>query len=214
MQFLYADGTTPTSWTSRPSSRSRSPRRRWATRCGGSCPNEEVDVLYIDGEPADLQVPSGRRDGGHRDRAGPARRHRLRRRRQARDARVRRRCSVPLFVNVGDRVRVDTRTGEYVSARADERGRRSDQRTCVWRPSLVGARAPGPSALYQRDVTGRSAVAADRPARHFLHARAGRGRRAEQPALDAPDRAPFGGLDPRIASPRSSATSCGWRSTS
>jgi elongation factor P len=78
-------------------------------------PNEEVDVLYVDERPADVQVPSAvelavaETDPGLRgDTASgggdkPA---------TLESGVV---VRVPLFVNVGDRVRVDTRSGEYVS---------------------------------------------------------------------------------------------------
>ena len=78
-------------------------------------PNDEVDVLFVDGRPADIQVPSAveltvtetdpglRGDsvsgGGNK----PA----------TLESGVI--VQVPLFVNTGDRVRVDTRTREYVS---------------------------------------------------------------------------------------------------
>jgi elongation factor P len=77
--------------------------------------SQEVDVLYIDGSPAEVQVPSavemavtetepglrGDTASGGGDKpatleSGVA-------------------VRVPLFVDVGDRVRVDTRSGEYVS---------------------------------------------------------------------------------------------------
>jgi elongation factor P len=77
--------------------------------------NEEVDLLYVDDEPADLQVPSavemevaetepglrGDTASGGGDKPATL----------ESGVTVR----VPLFVNVGDRVRVDTRSGEYVS---------------------------------------------------------------------------------------------------
>jgi len=78
-------------------------------------PNENVDVLYVDEEPADLQVPSAvelavteTQPGVRGDTASgggdkPAQ--------LESGVTVR----VPLFVNIGDRVRVDTRSGEYVS---------------------------------------------------------------------------------------------------
>jgi len=78
-------------------------------------PNENVDVLYVDEEPADLQVPSAvelavteTEPGVRGDTASgggdkPA----------VLESGVT--VRVPLFVNVGDRVRVDTRSGEYVS---------------------------------------------------------------------------------------------------
>jgi elongation factor P len=77
--------------------------------------SSEVDVLYIDGQPSDVQLPSAtdlkvaetepglRGDtasgGGYK----PA------------VLETGARIQVPLFIDVGDVVRVDTRSGEYVS---------------------------------------------------------------------------------------------------
>jgi elongation factor P len=78
-------------------------------------PNQEVEVLYVDERPAGLQVPSAvelavaeTQPGVRGDTASgggdkPA----------TLESGVT--VRVPLFVNVGDRVRVDTRSGEYVS---------------------------------------------------------------------------------------------------
>jgi elongation factor P len=78
-------------------------------------PNDEVDVLFVDGRPSDVQVPSAvdltvtqTEPGVRGDTASgggnkPA---------TLESGVV---VQVPLFVNPGDRVRVDTRTGEYVS---------------------------------------------------------------------------------------------------
>jgi elongation factor P len=78
-------------------------------------PNAEVDVLYVDERPSDVQVPSAveltveeTQPGVKGDTASgggdkPAK--------LESGATVR----VPLFVNEGDRVRVDTRSGAYVA---------------------------------------------------------------------------------------------------
>jgi elongation factor P len=78
-------------------------------------PNGEVEVLFVDGRPAGVQVPSAvemtvteTQPGVKGDTASgggtkPA----------TLESGVR--IEVPLFVGEGDRVRVDTRTGEYVS---------------------------------------------------------------------------------------------------
>jgi elongation factor P len=77
--------------------------------------SEEVDLLYIDGNPADVQVPSAvemavtdTEPGVKGDTASGG---------GDKPATLESGVSVrvPLFVNVGDRVRVDTRSGEYVS---------------------------------------------------------------------------------------------------
>ncbi|HEX6653351.1 MAG TPA: elongation factor P, partial [Thermoleophilaceae bacterium] len=78
-------------------------------------PNEEVDMLYVDDQPSDVQVPSavelsvsetepglrGDTASGGGDKPATLESGVV--------------VRVPLFVNVGDRVRVDTRSGEYVS---------------------------------------------------------------------------------------------------
>jgi elongation factor P len=78
-------------------------------------PNDNVDVLFIDGSPADLQLPSsvelevtetepglrGDTASGGGDKPATL----------ETGATIR----VPLFVNVGDRVKVQTATGDYMS---------------------------------------------------------------------------------------------------
>jgi elongation factor P len=77
--------------------------------------SDEVDVLYIDDQPADVQLPSAidlavsetepglRGDTASGGGNKPA------------VLETGARVQVPLFVNIGDKVRVDTRSGEYVS---------------------------------------------------------------------------------------------------
>jgi elongation factor P len=78
-------------------------------------PNAEVDVLFVDERPAGVQVPSAvemavteTQPGVKGDTAsgGGSKPATL-------ESGVK--VDVPLFVNEGDRVRVDTRSGEYVS---------------------------------------------------------------------------------------------------
>jgi elongation factor P len=78
-------------------------------------PNDEVDVLFVDERPSDIQVPSAvdmnvtRTDPGVRgDTASGG---------GTKPATLETGVTVqvPLFVNEGDRVRVDTRTREYVA---------------------------------------------------------------------------------------------------
>jgi elongation factor P len=78
-------------------------------------PNDEVDVLFVDGKPGDVQVPSAvelavrttdpgvRGDTASGGGTKPA----------TLESGVT--VQVPLFVNEGDRIRVDTRTREYIS---------------------------------------------------------------------------------------------------
>jgi elongation factor P len=78
-------------------------------------PNDEVDVLFIDEAPVDLQLPSAvdlevretepglRGDTASGGGTKPA------------TLETGAQVHVPLFVNIGDRIRVDTRSGDYVS---------------------------------------------------------------------------------------------------
>jgi elongation factor P len=115
MQFLYSDGSEAhfmdlSSYDQVPIPEDQvQDSLRWVT------PNEEVDVLYVDERPADVQVPAAvemavadTQPGVKGDTASgggdkPAK--------LESGVTVR----VPLFVNVGDRVRVDTRSGEYIA---------------------------------------------------------------------------------------------------
>jgi len=115
MQFLYSDGADAHFMDLESFEQLTIPEDsvkaslRWIT------PNEQVDVLYVDESPSDVQVPSavelavsetdpgvkGDTASGGGDKPATL----------ESGVSVR----VPLFVNVGDRVRVDTRSGEYVS---------------------------------------------------------------------------------------------------
>ena len=115
MQFLYADGTdahfmdTESYEQLAIAEGSVSEPLRWIK------PSTEVDVLFIDEQPADVQLPSAvdlevtetepglRGDTASGGGTKPA------------TLETGATIGVPLFVNVGDRVRVDTRSGEYVS---------------------------------------------------------------------------------------------------
>ena len=78
-------------------------------------PSDEVEVLYIDDEPSDVQLPSAvdlevtatepglRGDTASGGGSKPA------------TLETGAEVAVPLFVNVGEKIRVDTRTGDYVS---------------------------------------------------------------------------------------------------
>jgi elongation factor P len=115
MQYLYEDGTDAHFMDSEsyeqltiPVSTLSDPLR-WLKEAS------EVEVLYIDSYPADLQLPSAtdlqvtetepglRGDTASGGGTKPA------------VLETGARIQVPLFINVGDTVRVDTRSGEYVS---------------------------------------------------------------------------------------------------
>jgi elongation factor P len=115
MQFLYADGADAHFMDLESYEQTPIPQGDIDEALKWVLPSEEVDVLYVDGRPTDIQVPSavdlavtetepgvrGDTASGGGDKPATL----------ESGVRVR----VPLFVNTGDRVRVDTRSGEYVS---------------------------------------------------------------------------------------------------
>jgi elongation factor P len=115
MQFLYSDGTDAHFMDVHTYEQMALPEDQVQGSLRWVVPNEEVDILYVDDAPSDVQVPSAveltvaETDPGLRgDTASgggdkPA---------TLESGVV---VRVPLFVNVGDRVRVDTRSGAYVS---------------------------------------------------------------------------------------------------
>jgi elongation factor P len=115
MQFLYADGTDAHFMDNESYEQIAIPEPSVAGSLKWVMPNEQVELLYVDERPTELQVPSavelavaetepgvkGDTASGGGDKPATL----------ESGVTVR----VPLFVNVGDRVRVDTRSGEYVS---------------------------------------------------------------------------------------------------
>ena len=115
MQYLYDSGDAAVFMDSRDYEQLEIPRDVAGDAMRWVLPNSEVELLFVDERPVGVQVPSAvdmtvaKTDPGLRgDTASgggtkPA----------TLESGVR--VEVPLFVNEGDRVRVDTRTGEYVS---------------------------------------------------------------------------------------------------
>jgi elongation factor P len=115
MQFLYADGTDAHMMDTQSFEQIAVPEAAIAEGLRWTPPSAEVDVLFIDGQPSDLQLPSTidlevtQADPGVRgDTASgggtkPA---------TLETGTV---IQVPLFVEPGQRIRVDTRSGEYVA---------------------------------------------------------------------------------------------------
>jgi elongation factor P len=115
MQFLYADGSDAHFMDTESFEQIAVPEStlqealRWIT------PSSEVDVLFIDGEPSDIQLPSAvdlavaetepglRGDSVSGGGTKPA------------TLETGALINVPLFVEQGQRIRVDTRTGEYMA---------------------------------------------------------------------------------------------------
>ena len=115
MQFLYSDGNDAHFMDSESYEQLVIPVSTLAEPLRWMKESDEVDVLYIDDQPADVQLPSAidlavtetepglRGDTASGGGTKPA------------TLETGARVQVPLFVDVGDRVRVDTRSGEYVS---------------------------------------------------------------------------------------------------
>jgi elongation factor P len=115
MQFLYADGTDAHFMDTESFEQIAVAETTLADALRWIKPSSEVDVLFIDEEPSDVQLPSAvdlevtQTDPGLRgDTASGG---------GSKPATLETGASiqVPLFVDVGERIRVDTRSGEYVS---------------------------------------------------------------------------------------------------
>jgi elongation factor P len=115
MQFLYKDGNDAHFMDTESYEQLTIPEASIADALRWMKESQEVDVLYIDDEPADVQLPSAmdlevaetepglRGDTASGGGTKPAM------------LETGARINVPLFINIGDVVRVDTRSGEYVS---------------------------------------------------------------------------------------------------
>jgi len=115
MQFLYKDGSDAHLMDSESYEQLTVPESTLAEALRWMKESDEVEVLYIDQQPADVQLPSAidlavsetepgvRGDTASGGGTKPA------------VLETGARIQVPLFVDVGDVVRVDTRSGEYVS---------------------------------------------------------------------------------------------------
>jgi elongation factor P len=115
MQFLYADGTEAHFMDTDSYEQMAVPQASVRTALRFTKPNDTVDVLFIDDAPSDLQLPASvelevtqtepglRGDTASGGGSKPA------------TVETGATVNVPLFVNIGDRVKVDTRTGDYMS---------------------------------------------------------------------------------------------------
>jgi elongation factor P len=115
MQFLYADGTDAHFMDSESFEQIAVPESSLADPLRWMTPSSEFDVLFIDGQPSDVQLPSAvdleithaepglRGDTASGGGTKPA---------TLETGAV---IQVPLFVEQGQRIRVDTRSGEYVA---------------------------------------------------------------------------------------------------
>jgi elongation factor P len=115
MQFLYGDGTDAHFMDLQSFDQMAVPEASIAESLKWVLPNEEVEILYVDDSPTDVQVPAavemtvtetepglrGDTASGGGDKPATLESGVV--------------VRVPLFVNVGDRIRVNTSSGEYVS---------------------------------------------------------------------------------------------------
>jgi elongation factor P len=115
MQFLYSDGDDAHFMDAESFEQMAVPQDSLADKLKWTKPNDEVDVLFIDDKPADLQLPSSvelevtetepglRGDTASGGGNKPA------------TLETGATVQVPLFVDIGDRVKVQTETGAYIS---------------------------------------------------------------------------------------------------
>jgi elongation factor P len=115
MQFLYADGADAHFMDSETFEQLAIPEPAVAEPLKWIRPSEDVDLLFIDGQPSDIQLgasvelevthtePGVRGDTASGGGNKPA------------TLETGATINVPLFVNIGDRVKVDTRSGSYMS---------------------------------------------------------------------------------------------------
>ena len=115
MQFLYADGTDAHFMDEESFEQLAVPEPQVAETLKWIRPNESVDLLFIDGNPSDVQIaasvelevthtePGVKGDTASGGGNKPA------------TLETGAEVNVPLFVNIGDRIKVDTRSGSYMS---------------------------------------------------------------------------------------------------
>ena len=115
MQYLYSDGSDAHLMDMETYEQITVPEQQVKDSLQWVRESEEVDVLHVDAQPSDIQVPSavdmevketepgvkGDTASGGGDKPATLETGVV--------------VRVPLFVNIGDRVRVDTRSGEYIS---------------------------------------------------------------------------------------------------
>jgi elongation factor P len=115
MQYLYDSGDAAVFMDTRSYEQTEIPREAVANELRWVLPNDTVDLLLVDESPAGLQVPSAvdlrvasTQPGVKGDTASGG---------GSKPATLETGVTVqvPLFIDEGERVRVDTRTGEYVS---------------------------------------------------------------------------------------------------
>jgi elongation factor P len=115
MQFLYSDGGDAHFMDNETFEQVAVPVAKLEQPLGFVQPNSEVEALYIDGEFSDLQLPASvelaisETEPGVKGDTVSGGGNKLAVLETGKS------IQVPLFLNVGDRVKIDTRSGEYMS---------------------------------------------------------------------------------------------------
>ncbi len=115
MQFLYKDGSDAHFMDTETYEQLTIPETTLADPLRWMKESDQVEVLYIDGNPADVQLPSAvdlkvaETEPGLRGNTASGGGN------KPATLETGAQIQVPLFVNIGDMVRVDTRSGDYVS---------------------------------------------------------------------------------------------------
>ena len=115
MQFLYADGSDAHFMDSESFEQLAIPEASVTEELRWTKPNDEVDLLFIDGRPSALQLPSSvelavaQTEPGARGNTASGGGN------KPATLETGATIQVPLFVNIGDRVKVQTETGEYMA---------------------------------------------------------------------------------------------------
>lgn len=115
MTFLYADGTDAHFMDSESYEQLAIPEPVVADSLQWTKPNEVVDLLFVDSEPSTIQLPSSvelevtQTEPGERGNTASGGGN------KPATLETGAKIQVPLFVNIGDRVKVQTETGAYMS---------------------------------------------------------------------------------------------------
>ena len=115
MTFLYADGTDAHFMDSESYEQLAIPETVVSEYLQWTKPNEEVDLLFVDNEPSAIQLPASvelevtQTEPGERGNTASGGGN------KPATLETGATIQVPLFVNIGDRVKVQTETGAYMS---------------------------------------------------------------------------------------------------
>ena len=182
MQFLYADGTDAHFMDNESFEQIAIPQDAIAERAALDVkPNDEVDMLFIDGEPGDIQLPASVELEVTETEPGAARRHRVAAAATSPPTlETGAIVQVPLFVNIGDRVKVDTRSRRVHVARLGRRSGRASR--CPAAPTSAAAPSSRSTSTRSPAASSTTSSSATRPM--FTRVARLRGARTERDELD------------------------------